>query len=487
MLTLALIIVAVLTGLTALVAKSNARTITLGGSIVNLALAIAAYIAYQNGQQHLLDFNIPWVPAFGINFHLAVDGVSLSLLLLTNLLIPFIVLSTYNHNYERSHVFYMLISAMQAGLLGVFAARDVFMFYVFYELALIPIFFICAWWGGLDRIRVTVKFFIYSLAGSLFMLLGILYLYFQTPDKTFSIDAFYQLSLTPIEQQWLFWCFFIAFAVKSPIFPFHTWQPATYTTAPAAGTMLLGGIMSKMGIYGLMRLVVPVMPIGVGMWQTWVIVLCVIGIVYGAIIAIRQDDMKTLLAYSSLSHMGLIAAGVLVMNPQGMQGAVVHMFNHGISVVALFTLVDVIEKRRGTRSIAQLGGLANESKWLSIVFMIALLGAVGLPLTNGFVGEFILLQAVFQWHPVAGAVAGLTIIFGAVYMFRMYRRVFYGEPEDGVLFNPPAWWEKTSAFVLCALVIVLGFYPAVLYTMSNASAAALLNFQQVVNSVSNTF
>jgi NADH-quinone oxidoreductase subunit M len=341
------------------------------------------------------------------------------------------------------------------------------------------VFFICAFWGGKDRIRITIKFFIYTLAGSLFMLLAIIYLYIKTPGThTFNIQSFYTLSLTDTEQTWIFWAFFLAFAVKIPIVPFHTWQADTYTTAPAPGTMLLSGIMLKMGLYGLIRFVLPVVPSALNQWQNWVMVLSVAGVVYGAVIAIRQNDLKTLLAYSSLSHVGLIAAGIFSSNIQGLQGAVVQMFNHGLSVVALFTLVDFIELRTGTRQISELSGLVNRSRQLAVVFMIVMLGAIGLPLTNGFIGEFLLLMSVFKFNPIAGAMACTTIIFGAVYMLRMYRNVFFGEETQGITIPSFNNREIISLYTLAAFVIILGVYPSLITSVSQDAADGLL---QIIN------
>lgn len=478
MLTAILIALPFLVSLLCLLAKENSRIFVMGSSIVNLILTCVCYFLFLQNQTALLSLDLAWIPTFGINFSIGIDGVSMVMMILTNLLVPFIILSSYNHQYKSSSSFYALISLMHAGLCGVFLAKDAFLFYVFYELALIPIFFICAFWGGKDRIRITVKFFIYTLAGSLFMLFAIIYLYLKTPlTHTFSIEAFYSLSLTSNEQIFLFLAFFLAFAVKIPIVPFHTWQAETYTSAPAVGTMLLSGIMLKMGLYGLIRLVVPVLHDGVLFWQTTVMALCVIGVLYGAIIAIKQDDLKTLLAFSSLSHVGLIAAGIFSLTDTGMQGAVVQMLNHGISVVALFSLVDMIETRTGTRSIKELSGLASQSKQFAIVFMIILLGAVGLPLTNGFIGEFMLLFSVYQFNAWMGGVTTLTIIFGAVYMLRMYRNIFLGESNINSL-NSFTWFEKSSLYILCALVLILGIYPAIITQVSNSSASSLLNFIQ---------
>ncbi len=475
MLLILLIFIPLLTALLAVFTKSGVRQIIQVASFVNLALTIVLYTSSAKLGDNLTMVNIPWIQSFGINFHLQADGISLVLLLLTNLLMPFIMWSAASHNYKNENIFYALIAFMQSGVVGVFAAKDAFLFYVFYEVALIPIFFICAFWGGKDRIRITMKFFIYTLAGSLFMLMAIIYLYLQTPGThSFDMAAFYGLSLSSTEQTFIFWAFFIAFAVKIPIVPFHTWQAETYAVAPAAGTMLLSGIMLKMGLYGIIRFIIPVVPEALNYWQTWALTLTVSGVVYGAIIAIKQDDIKSLFAYSSLSHVGLIASGLFSANTQGFQGAVFQMFNHGISVTAFFWMADIIEQRTGTRMISELSGIATRSRQLAIVFMIMMLGAIGIPLTNGFVGEFLLLFSVFKVNIIAGAIAATTIILGATYMLRMYRNIFYGTADTTHPFSTFNKREAISMYVMAALVLILGIYPSLITSVSSDAASGLL-------------
>jgi NADH-quinone oxidoreductase subunit M len=364
---------------------------------------------------------------------------------------------------------------MQFGLLLVFTATDAFLFYVGWEAALIPIYFICALWGGADRIKVNMKFFIYTMAGSLFMLMGIIYLYLQTPDKTFALDAFYSLNLDAQTQGWIFWCFFLAFAIKMPIFPFHTWQPDTYTEAPTTGTMLLSGIMLKMGIYGAIRWLIPVSPLGFLLWGKLALTLAVIGIVYASIIAFRQKDAKRLVAYSSIAHVGLIAAGIFAWNAQGLQGAMIQMLNHGVNVVGLFFIIDILSDRLKTREIALMGGIAKVAPKFAIAFLIIVLGTIGLPLTNGFIGEFLLLNGVFQFNIWYGAVAGLTIILGAVYMLRMYKTVMQGTTNElTASFRDISGTEILVLGVICLVIIVMGVYPNALLQISEASVENLI-------------
>jgi len=398
------------------------------------------------------------------------------------LLVPLIILTTYKHEYKNAGAFYALILFMQAGLLVVFTALDGFLFYVGWEAALIPIYFICALWGGENRIRITLKFFIYTFAGSLFMLVAIIYLYLQSPDKTFDIHSFYALKLTAQQQSWVFLAFFMAFAIKMPLFPFHTWQPDTYTEAPSGGTMMLSGTMLKMGIYGVIRWLIPIAPFGLVHWQPIAIILAVIGIVYASIIAFKQTDGKRLVAYSSIAHVGLIAAAIFTWNAQGLQGAMIQMLNHGINVVGMFFIWDIISRRLNTRDISQLGGIAMVAPKFSIAFLIIVLGTVGLPLTNGFVGEFLLLDGVFQYsayHYMNLALviaAGLTIIFGAVYMLRMYKNVMQGELNElTTTFKDISGSEQLVLTIICILIIVIGVYPQPIMHISEAAVNNLLN------------
>ncbi len=454
----------------------TAGYVALTSSILSLVVSIIVAIhLHFNG--YFDEFNHTWISSFGINFHVGIDGISLILVLLTTFLTPFIILTSLQKETEDSSVFYALVLLMQAGMLGAFTAMDSFLFYVSYEVALIPIYFICGLWGGENRIAVTFKFFIYTLAGSLFMLVSIIYLYLQTPgNHTFEISEFYKLNLSLTQQTLIFWGFFLAFAVKIPIFPFHSWQPSAYTTAPTAGTMLLAGIMLKMGLYGLIRFVLPIAPEAVAYWNTLAIILCVCGIIYGSVIAIRQNDLKTLIAFSSLAHVGLIAAGIFSMNTQGIQGAMIQMFNHGVNAVALFFLIDLLERRSGTRLMDLFGGIASENKKIAVVFAIVMLGSVGLPLTNGFVGEFLLLMGIYQWNMYAAMFAGLTIILGAVYMLRLYRNVFFGEiSEASRSISSMTMMETIMSFKMIALIIVLGIFPNLLLNLSAPAVTKLLN------------
>lgn len=423
--------------------------------------------------QYVVDY--PWIADFGIHFKAGIDGISLITVILTTVLVPLIILSTFKHKYSNPAAFYALILFMQTGLLLVFTAMDAFLFYVGWEVALIPIYFICALWGGENRVKVTIKFFIYTFAGSLFMLLGIIYLHLQTPDKSFDIQSIYNLSFDSYHQGWIFWAFFIAFAIKMPIFPFHTWQPDTYTTAPTGGTMMLSGIMLKMGIYGVIRWLIPVAPLGFLHWQSTAIILSIIGIVYASLIAFNQKDGKRLIAYSSIAHVGLISAGIFAWNVQGMQGAAIQMLSHGINVIGLFFVIDIISRRINTRDISLMGGIAKSAPFLAASFIIIIMGTVALPLTNGFIGEFLLMNGIYQYNIWLVAIAGLTIIFGAVYMLRMYKQVMQGEANSlTASFTDVSGSEKVFLITICALVIMIGVYPQPLQHLSEASVTNLI-------------
>jgi NADH-quinone oxidoreductase subunit M len=441
--------------------------------VVSIIVFIATFGLFCNsGLDKSIQLN--WIPALNIHFSLAADGLSKLMILLTTLLVPFII-ATGNTQNKNNHVLYGLILMMQTGLLGVFTASDGFLFYVFWELALIPIYFIAAFWSrDENRINITLKFFIYTIFGSLFMLVAIIYLGLKA--NSFSIEAIYAYgrALPAADQSWLFWCLFIAFAIKMPIFPFHTWQPNTYVASSTQGTMLLSGIMLKMGIYGCMRWLLPVVPIGAKEWQGLVIVLCVIGIVYTSLIALVQTDIKRMTAYSSIAHVGLIAAGIFVGTPEGMMGASLQMFAHGINVVALFYIISLIARKTNTRTMADLGGIAHIAPKFATLFMIIMLGTIALPLTNGFVGEFLLLSAVFSYSGIAMAFAGLTIIFGAIYMINAYRAVMYGElTEASSKFADLSTSEFLVLAPLAAMVIVFGIFPAPIIKLVEPALMAL--------------
>lgn len=494
MLTLTLILFPIVAALAVLTIKGEStKRLAFGAALIELGLSAYAFLRFVPNAQSQFGFDYPWLASGGIRFSAGIDGVSLLLVVLTGLLVPLIILSAFRQNYNRPSAFYALILFMQAALMGVFTARDAFLFYLFFEAALIPIYFLAAIWGGENRIPVTFKFFVYTIFGSLFMLLGIIYLYYQTGSMvagppvagapaisaahSSAIADFYALNLSPTAQSWLFWAFFIAFAIKMPVFPFHTWQPDTYVESPTPATMLLAGIMLKMGVYGLIRFILPIVPAGVDVWGTTAMVLAVIGIVYGSIIAIRQRDMKRLIAYSSFAHVGLMAAGVFSQTANGLQGALVQMLAHGINVVGLFFVAEIVFSRTNSRMLDQLGGITRNTPKLTVYFMIILLGSVALPLTNGFVGEFLLLSGIFSYNNWLGAVAGLTIILGAVYMLRMYQKSMFGSTSARTeSFSDLSGSENWVLIPLVFMVFWIGFYPNSFLKMTEPAVNNLLQY-----------
>jgi NADH-quinone oxidoreductase subunit M len=445
----------------------SARTAALGISIVEFALSIIAFVQYKhNPAASDLVLNCNWIASLGVHFAVSINALSLLLVLLTTFLTPLIILSSFNTQYDKPNNFYSLILFMQMALVGVFTAYDGFLFYVFWELALIPIYFICLLWGGENRAKITFKFFVYTLFGSLFMLIGLIYLYnhtgFETGIKSWAVTDLYIAgkSLTLNQQSIVFWFIFLAFAIKMPVFPLHTWQPDTYVTAPTQGTMLLSGIMLKMGTFGLIKWLLPIVPLALEKWGGLAIGLSVTGIIYASCIAIVQNDYKRLIAYSSIAHVGLIAAGILASNQQGIQGGVMQMLSHGVNVVGLFLIADILMRHTGTREIDKLGGIRSMNGNFAVLFLIIMLGSVALPLTNSFVGEFLLINGVYQYNVWAGAFAGLTVILGAVYMFRSYQGIMLGERKDSAIaFGSLELSDKWVLYIICFVVIAFGVYP----------------------------
>ena len=458
--------------------EKEIRYFVLTGALIEFGLAVAAFIQYKTSCHCQLLFRADWLASMGVSLKFGMDGISLLMVMLTTFLLPVIIAASFSHSYERPSAFYSLIMLMEMALVGVFTAFDGLMFYIFWEMALIPAYFICAVWGGNDRIRITLKFFIYTFTGSLFMLGALIYLYSRTPlPHSFDFQWLYAVALTPTEQLWIFLAFFLAFAVKIPIFPFHTWQPDTYTEAPAAGSMLLAGIMLKMGIYGMIRWMIPICHQALQQWGTFAMILAVAGIVYASLIAIRQKDMKRLVAYSSIAHVGLISAGVFALTIHSMQGAMIQMISHGINIVGLFLVIDLIEKRTKTRNIADLGGIALKAPRLAVFFMVILLGSIALPLTNGFVGEFLLLLGIFEYSVVFSAIGGLTIIFSAVYMLWMYQRTMLGTTNQltGQI-TDLTWTEMATLIPLVVMIFWIGLFPGLFLDVALPDVLQILNF-----------
>lgn len=473
------------------VKSAQAKKLVLCFSLVQLALTFYAATKFHISAESQLMVNLVWIQSLGIHFKVALDGISLLLVLLTNVLVPLIVMTTPVSFGEGKGVgyFFSLILLMQSALVGVFTAMDGFLFYIFWELALIPIWFICLLWGKHENIRrITFKFFVYTLGGSLLMLVALIYVYLQTENvilesgeavsRTFDIEALYVagLNLTSAEQTWIFWAMFIAFAIKMPVFPFHTWQPDTYVTAPAQGTMLLSGIMLKMGTYGLIRWLLPLVPQGVADWGGTAVALSVIGIIYASVVAIQQKDFKRLIAYSSIAHVGLISAGIFSITAQGIQGGIMQMLAHGVNVVGLFFIADILFNRTGTHEMASHGGIRTAAPQFAAAFMVVMLGSVALPITNGFVGEFLLLAGLYQYGAWTAAFAGLTVILGAVYMLRAYQKIMLGEANASTSvfpdLNPN---EKIVLSVIVILIIAMGVYPKPLLDIAEPSVMKILN------------
>jgi NADH-quinone oxidoreductase subunit M len=448
----------------------HSRNFALVASLVEFAVTVVAGYAFTFADNKILNLSLNLKQLLDIDIIIYIDAVSLIMIMLTSLLVPIIIAS--NNNREvRNHNFYALILLMEMALIGVFTASEMILFYIFWELALMPVFLITAIWGGENRKKISVKFLIYTVVGSFAMLIAILYLYTLTPaPHSFSFESFYQLKLPYSVQVPVFLAFFLAFAIKIPLFPFHSWQAETYNVSPVQGSMLLAGIMLKMGLYGIIRFILPICPDVVAGGSLIFLPLILFGVIYGAIIAIRQPKLKKMIAFVSLSHVGIIALGLLSNNHYGIEGAILQMFSHGVNVVGFFLCYQMIVIRTGTDIISDLGGIASAAPRFAVIFLIIVLANVALPLTNSFVGEFLILLGLFQYNPYLAIIAGLTVILGAVYMLKMYQQVMYGQ-KNAITenFHDLSVGEILLFVPIIISIFLVGVYPSFVLQMIQGS------------------
>lgn len=449
--------------------------------IINFILSLFLYFNFngQTGDPQFVE-KAKWI-GYGIQYHVGIDGISLFLVLLTNFLMPIVILSSWNSIQEKVKEYHIFMLLLATGILGVFVSLNLFLFYVFWEAMLIPMYFLIGIWGGKRKIYATLKFVIFTMFGSLLMLVAIFALYsiFYKAAGTYSLNIFdyYELILNPNIQMWLFLAFGLAFAIKVPMFPFHTWLPDAHVEAPTAGSVILAGVLLKMGTYGFLRFALPLFPDAAKKFIPYLAALSVIGIIYGALMALIQKDVKSLVAYSSVSHMGLIMLAVFALNLESLEGAVYQMINHGLSTGALFLCVGILYERAHTRLIKDYGGVSRQMPVFAAFFLICMLSSVGLPGLNGFVGEVLCLFGIFQFNKLLAVLGVSTIILGAAYLLWMYQRVMQGPLENKKILNFKDLTKREIGFLvpIILLMFFMGIYPKPFLRKMDASIHNLLN------------
>ncbi len=479
--------------LIALLPQSAARPLALGTSLLTWILSLFLVLGFSPGRGGLFQYVevASWIPAFGIQYKLGVDGLSLVLVVLTTTLSWISILASFGPIKTRIKEYMISFLILELGMIGVFVALDTFLFYIFWEVVLVPMYLIIGIWGGANRIYATIKFVLYTLVGSLLMLVAILAMAFAFQaahggDWTgaFDFEALRAYAGTvgfaDGLQMLAFAAFFLAFAIKVPMFPFHTWLPDAHVEAPTAGSVILAGVLLKLGAYGFIRFALPLFPDAAATYAPLIIVLSLIAIIYGAIVALVQPDLKKLVAYSSVSHMGFVTLGIFIFQEQGLQGAILQMVNHGLITGALFLLVGVIYERTHDRAIAKMGGLAGRTPVYAAVFGFFMLASVGLPGLSGFVGEFLVLVGAFDFSPLVAAVAAFVMILAAAYLLWMFQRVAFGEVSDflkglGGQLTDIKPVEILTLAPLGALIVVFGLFPGLLLDLIAGSVAAVLD------------
>src|SRR5881398_766374 len=460
-----------------------AKHIALAGSLLELAISVPLWWVFQPAGGMQLQVDVPWIPSWGIHYAVGVDGISLFLILLTTFLMPLSILGSYNYITTRERAFYALLLVLTSGMIGVFVALDLFLFYIMWDVMLIPMYFIIGVWGGQNRLYAAIKFFIYTFFGSLLMLVAILTLVYLVAQRTGVYSFSYVNVMGNVGELgtvafWLFGAFFLAFAIKVPIFPFHTWLPDAHVEAPTAGSVILAAVLLKMGTYGFLRFALPLFP-QVALHpavQTAIVTLSLVGIIYGGLVAMVQPDFKKLIAYSSVAHLGFVMLGIWALTLQSVQGALMVMINHGISTGALFFLIGMLYERRHTRLVAGFGGIAKVVPLFAAVLTIVSLSSIGLPATNGFVGEFLVLLGAFRTYPLAAAVATTGVIVAAMYLLPALQRIIYNpldKPENEKL--PDLSPREIAVLVpLLACIVWIGVYPAPILRRMEPAAINLI-------------
>jgi len=470
-----------------IIAFSNAarpqqiRWVALAASLLTFLVTALLYAGLRTDKPSMQFVEVhSWIASPPISYHLGVDGLSALLILLTGFLTPLCVLVSWTDITRRVKEFFLFLLALETGMIGVFASLDLVLFFLFWEVMLIPMYFLIGIWGHERRVYAAAKFIIYTMLGSALMLVGILYLYNLT--GTFDLPRIMEsLTSSPLlthsVERWLFLAFFVAFAIKVPLFPFHTWLPDAHVEAPTAGSVILAGVLLKMGTYGMLRFCLPLFPRASREFAPIVIVLAIIGIIYGALVAMVQPDLKKLVAYSSVAHLGFCVLGIFVMNIQGIEGSIYQMFSHGVSTGALFILVGLLYERRHTRLIRDFGGLATSLPVYSTFFLIVTLSSLGLPILNGFVGEFLIIVGSFHSRAVYAALAALGVVLAAVYLLWMYQRVFFGEITNDENKNLPdcTTLEKTILTAVVIVILAMGIHPQPFLRRMDQSVAAVMS------------